>query len=206
MVAGPATAAVPGPPTSVTARAGGQLAEVVWTAPTPDDPAITGYTITAAPADTPPVTVDPTARTATITGLTNGTTYTFTVAATNPDGTSPPRTRQPLSPPARLPPSPSPWPPSDPHSVRRHRPAVRPPQQANTAEGIAGETLTLERRPKGGTSWTALATVTATSDGTLDPTQAVTPQAHTEYRLRHAATPFYAASTSRTVRCWLACA
>jgi hypothetical protein len=41
--------------------------------------------------------------------------------------------------------------------------------------------------------------VTATSDGTLDPTQAVTPQAHTEYRLRHAATPFYAASTSRTV-------
>jgi hypothetical protein len=41
--------------------------------------------------------------------------------------------------------------------------------------------------------------VTATSDGTLDPTQPVTPQARTEYRLRHAATPFSAASTSRTV-------
>ena len=65
MVAGPASAAVPGPATSVTARAGDQLAEVVWAAPTPDDPTITGYTITASPADTPPVTVDATARTAT---------------------------------------------------------------------------------------------------------------------------------------------
>jgi hypothetical protein len=45
----------------VTARAGNQLAEVVWTAPTPD-PTITGYVITAAPADTPPVTVDPSLR------------------------------------------------------------------------------------------------------------------------------------------------
>ena len=47
MVAGPATAAVPGPPTSVTARASDQLAEVTWTAPTPDDPTITGYVVTA---------------------------------------------------------------------------------------------------------------------------------------------------------------
>jgi hypothetical protein len=41
--------------------------------------------------------------------------------------------------------------------------------------------------------------VTTASDGTLDPPQAVTPQAHTEYRLRHAATPFYATSTSPAV-------
>jgi hypothetical protein len=41
--------------------------------------------------------------------------------------------------------------------------------------------------------------VTTASDGTLDPTQAVTPQDHTDYRLRHAATPFSAASTSPTV-------
>jgi hypothetical protein len=87
MVAGPATAAVPGPPSSVTARAGDHLAEVTWTAPTPDDPTITGYVVTASPADTPPVTVDPTARTATVTGLTNGTAYTFTVAARAACGT-----------------------------------------------------------------------------------------------------------------------
>jgi hypothetical protein len=36
-----------------------QLAELTWTAPTPPyDPTITGYTITASPADTPPVALD----------------------------------------------------------------------------------------------------------------------------------------------------
>ena len=73
-------------------------------------------------------------------------------------------------------------------------------QHANATESIAGETLTLERQPKGTTSWTSLATVTTASGGTLDPTQAVTPQAHTDYRLLHPATPFYAASTSQAVR------
>jgi Fibronectin type III domain len=200
MVAGPATAAIPGPPTSVTARAGDQLAEVTWSAPTLDDATITGYVITAAPADTPPVTVDPTARTATVTGLTNGTAYTFTVAATNPDGTSPPS-----DPSASV----NPGPPAattltlaaSPTNVL-HGGTVQLSgrlQQTTTAEGIAGATLALERRPKGGTSWTALTTLTTASDGTLDPTQPVTPQAHTDYRLRHPATPFYAASTSPTV-------
>jgi Lamin Tail Domain/Fibronectin type III domain len=199
LVARPATAAVPGPPTSVTARAGDHLAEVSWTAPTPDDPTITGYTITSSPADTPPVPVDPTARTATVTGLTNGTAYTFTVAATNPDGPSP------LSDPS------APVTPGPPAATTLTL-AASPTsilyggtvqlsgrlRQADTAQGIAGESLFLERRPKGGTSWTALATVTTGSDGTLDPTQTATPQANTEYRLRHPATPFYAASTSPT--------
>jgi hypothetical protein len=63
--AGSAAAAVPGPPTDVTARADDQLAEVTWNGPAPDDRSITGYTITTAPADTPAVTVDSTARTAT---------------------------------------------------------------------------------------------------------------------------------------------
>jgi hypothetical protein len=105
MVAGPATAAVPGPPTILTARAGDQLAEVSWTAPTPDDPTITGYVVTASPPDTAPVTVEQNARTATVTGLTNGTAYSFTVAATNPDGTSPPSDP---SAPVTPPPPPSP--------------------------------------------------------------------------------------------------
>lgn len=41
--------------------------------------------------------------------------------------------------------------------------------------------------------------MTTGGDGTLDPTQAVTPHAYTDYRLRHAATPFYAGSSSPTV-------
>jgi hypothetical protein len=153
----------------VNARAGDQLAEVVWAASTPDDPAITGYTISASPADTLPVTVDPTARTATVTGLTNGTAYTFTVAATNPDGISPPSDPSaPVTP--GLPAATTLTLAASPTSVGYGGTVQLSGrlQQANTAEGIAGETLILERRPRGGTSWTALATVTATSDGTLD--------------------------------------
>jgi chitodextrinase len=200
LVAGPATAAVPGPPTSVTVRAGDQLAEVTWTAPTPDDPTISGYVISAAPADTSPVTVDPTARTATVTGLANGTAYSFTVAATNPDGTSPPS--DPSAPVTPGPPAATTLTLTASPTSIRHGDTVQLSgrlRQANTAEGIASETLILERRPKGTASWTALATVTTTSDGTLDPVPQVTPQAHTDYRLRHPATPFSAASTSPTL-------
>ncbi|HEV2927993.1 MAG TPA: fibronectin type III domain-containing protein, partial [Propionibacteriaceae bacterium] len=177
-----------------------QLAQVTWNAPTPDDPSITGYTITIAPADTPAVTVDPTARTATVTGLTNRTAYTFTVATTNPDGTSPPS--DPSAPVTPGPPAATTLTLAASPTSILHGGTIQLSgrlQQTTTAEGIAGATLALERRPKGGTSWTALATMTTTSDGTLDPTQAVTPQAHTDYRLRHPATPFYAASTSPTV-------
>jgi hypothetical protein len=200
MVAGPATAAVPGPPTSPTAHAGDQLAEVSWTASTPDDPTITGYVVTASSPDLPPVTVDSTARTATVTGLTNGTAYSFTVAATNPDGTSPPS--DPSAPVTPGPPAAATLTLAASPTSILYGGSVQLSgrlRQANTAEGIAGDPLALERRPKGRSGWTALATVTTASDGSLDPTQAVTPQANTDYRLRHAATPFYGASTSRTV-------
>jgi 5-hydroxyisourate hydrolase-like protein (transthyretin family) len=171
---------------------------VTWSAPAPDDPSITGYTIITSPADTPAVTVDPTARTATVAGLTNGTAYSFTVAATNPDGTSSPSTPSALVTPA---------PPVATTLTLTATPAsvlyggavtlTGRLQQADTA-GVAGETVTVERRPKGTTTWSALTTVTTASDGTLDPSPQLTPQAHTEYRLRHPATPFYAASTSTT--------
>ena len=201
MVAGPATAAVPGPPTSVTAHAGDQQAEVTWNAVTPDDPTVSGYTVTPSPADTPAVVVDHSTRTATVTGLINGTAYTFTVAATNPDGTGPPSAPS------------SPVTPGPPAATTLTL-AASPTRvlyggtvqlsgrlkKTDTADGIAGETLILERRPTRTTSWTTLATVTTASDGTLDPTQTATPQANTDYRLRHPATPFYAASTSPTVK------
>ena len=71
--------------------------------------------------------------------------------------------------------------------------------RAVTATGISGETVTIERRPKETTTWTTLTTVTTAGDGALDSTPQVTPQAHTQYRLRHPATGFSAASTSRAV-------
>jgi 5-hydroxyisourate hydrolase-like protein (transthyretin family) len=200
MAADPATAAVPGPPTDVSARAGDHLAEVTWNAPTPDDPSITGYTITAAPADPLPVTVDQTARTATVTGLTNGTAYSFTVAATNPDGTGP--SSDPSAPVTPIPPATTSLElTATPARVLHGGTVILSGrlQRADTAAGIAGETLTIERRRTGRTTWTMLATATTADDGTVDPAPQVTPQAHTDYRLRHPATPFFAASTSRLV-------
>jgi hypothetical protein len=189
----------PGPTTDVTARAGDQLAQVSWSALAPDAPSITGYTITTSPADTPAVIVDPTARAATVTGLANGTAYSFTVAATNPDGTSPPST--PSAPVTPVPPVATTLTLTAAPTSVLYGGAVQLAgrlQQADTA-GVAGKPVTVERRPKGTTTWSALTTVTTASDGTLDPNPQLTPQAHTEYRLRHPATPFSAASTSRTV-------
>ena len=81
-------ATVPGAPTGVSATPGDTLVQVTWTAPASDGGSlITGYTVYPNPADVPPVPAGTT--TATVTGLTNGTPYTFTVTATNSVGEGP---------------------------------------------------------------------------------------------------------------------
>ncbi len=87
----PAAAVVPAKPTDVTARPASKSALVSWTTPTSDgDSPITGYTVTpyiGANAQTP-VDVGASATSKTITGLQNGTAYTFRVKATNAIGSS----------------------------------------------------------------------------------------------------------------------
>ena len=79
-------ATVPNAPTIGTATAGNAQATVTFTAPTSDGgSAITSYTVTASPGG---FTVSGSASPLTVTGLTNGTAYTFTVTATNDVGTS----------------------------------------------------------------------------------------------------------------------
>src|SRR5206468_4288837 len=88
--AGPALALTPpGPPTGVVATAGDGSAIVTWSAPADNGgPAVDFYTVTATGAGAPgPVTVVAPATSTPVTGLTNGTAYTFTVTATNAAGT-----------------------------------------------------------------------------------------------------------------------
>ena len=88
----PLTAVAPSAPTGVSAVGATTSARVTWTAPDSDgDSALTGYTITPFVGTTAqtPVTVGATTTASTVTGLTNGTIYTFTVKANNDIGSSP---------------------------------------------------------------------------------------------------------------------
>jgi uncharacterized protein (TIGR02145 family) len=80
------TAMVPGAPTSVVATAGNTTASVAFVAPSSNGGSvITGYTVTSSPAGG---TATGASSPLTVTGLTNGTAYTFTVVATNAVGNS----------------------------------------------------------------------------------------------------------------------
>jgi hypothetical protein len=81
-------ATVPNAPTAVTATGGNAQASVSWTAPSNNGgSAITSYAVTSLPGGLT-ATVSAPATTATVTGLSNGTSYTFTVVATNSVGNS----------------------------------------------------------------------------------------------------------------------
>jgi hypothetical protein len=88
-----ATGSAPAAPTGVTATtAGSGSVTVSWTAPSSSSP-ITSYTVTPFAGSTAgtPVTVSgsPPATSTTVSALTNGTTYTFKVTATNAGASSP---------------------------------------------------------------------------------------------------------------------
>ncbi len=100
------TGPVPGAPTGVTAVAGNGTATVSWRAPTTGGTP-TGYAVQASPGG-PLTQVNGTATTAQVTGLSNGTDYTFTVAGLSstgigpfsaPSGTVTPSAPQPPGPP-----------------------------------------------------------------------------------------------------------
>lgn len=80
---------LPATPTGVVGTPGAMSAALTWTAPDNGGAAITSYTITpyVGMVAQSPIVTGSSATSATVTGLTNWTTYVFTVAATNSVGT-----------------------------------------------------------------------------------------------------------------------
>jgi len=87
-VSAPVAATAPAAPTGVVAVGGDTQAVVTFAAPANGGSPITGYTVTSSPAGGVDSNAGTTGLTHTITGLSNGTSYTFTVVATNAVGNS----------------------------------------------------------------------------------------------------------------------
>jgi N,N-dimethylformamidase beta subunit-like, C-terminal/Domain of unknown function (DUF4082)/Fibronectin type III domain/Bacterial Ig domain len=88
----PTAPTAPAAPTNVMATPASSQALVTWTPPANNGSPLTGYTVTpylGSTADTPVQVSSPTANSVVVPGLTNGTSYTFTVSATNGIGTGP---------------------------------------------------------------------------------------------------------------------
>ena len=82
-------ATTPATPNAPVATSGNGVATVTWSKPNNGGSTITGCTVTSSPDDRTCSTNDADTLTCVVTGLTNGTAYTFTVTATNAVGTSP---------------------------------------------------------------------------------------------------------------------
>ncbi len=137
---------VPGAPFAVAAAAGNASAVVSWSAPASDGGTVVlRYVVTPyiGSAAQPAVTTSDATTSLTITGLTNGVTFTFTVAAVNAVGSGPESVASPACrPTAGSPPPPSPLPVQRISGNDRYATAVAISQQRFPAGGAGAVVLT----------------------------------------------------------------
>lgn len=151
-------AQAPGAPTAVTATGSLGKATVKWQAPASTGGApVDGYTVTVNPGGQT-YEVGPSTTSKTITGLSNGTTYTFSVTAKNVAGTGPAASKKLIgtkiysSAPKYI---------TYGSSAKISGKVVR----ADTGAGLYNHTVKLQARKKGTTTWSALAYAKTTSGG-----------------------------------------
>jgi hypothetical protein len=96
-------ASAPAAPGSPTAQAGNKSATVSWTAPATHGSPITGYTVGWTAGAGGSKTVQATKASVDITGLQNGTSYTFSIKARNAAGTGPAALTTPVTPTSTVP-------------------------------------------------------------------------------------------------------
>ena len=130
-------AGVPAAPSDVTASRGNGSATITFTEPNSNGDAVSGYTVTAQPGGTQTPCV---ASPCDVTGLTNGTAYTFTVTATNGVGTGPASTPSNAVVPATVPGAPT-----DVSAVRGNAQAtVSFTAPASNGAAVSGYTVTVQ--------------------------------------------------------------
>ena len=152
---------VPGSPSNPLATAGPASAVVTWSAPAAGSSAVGSYTATATPGGQTCNALAP-VTTCTISGLTNGTSYTFTVMATNNAGSSPPTSPSAAVIPADVPSAPTVV------TATKSDGSVVVSWSASTPNGspVTGYAVTSSPSSAGCTSTATTCTVTGLTNGT----------------------------------------
>lgn len=167
-------AVLPSAPQSVSAVGGIGKATVRWQPPAqPGSGGVQQYQITVSPGASV-TTAGPAARSKTITGLVNGTSYTFTVVAVNAVGVSPPAATKLIGTKLDA---------TAPTVVTYGQSATIKGKlvRVDTASGFGVRTVALQLRKPGTTSWSHVVSTQTSSTGTYAFTR--TPKRNTVYRV-----------------------